>query len=117
MAQIKVQNFGPIKSGLTENEGLVDIRKITLAIKAQQILQTFDNFPKGEFLKTKLKNIVPLNSSIFPEDSIVYELTDSGEIRKLSTYDGLPSDENYLNISLAETNKLFGDLLEIEEQL
>ncbi|MGC8452551.1 MAG: hypothetical protein ACL9RN_05975 [Cylindrospermopsis raciborskii] len=117
MAQIKVQNFGPIKSGLTENEGLVNIRKITLAIKAQQILQTFDNFPKGEFLKTKLKNIVPLNSSIFPEDSIVYELTDSGEIRKLSTYEGLPSDENYLNSCLAETNRFFSDLLEIEEEI
>ncbi|KRH96230.1 MULTISPECIES: AAA family ATPase [Cylindrospermopsis] len=90
---------------------------LTLAIKAQQILQTFDNLPKGEFLKTKLKNIVPLNSSIFPEDSIVYELTDSGEIRKLSTYEGLPSDENYLNSCLAETNRFFSDLLEIEEEI
>jgi len=90
---------------------------LTLAIKAQQILQTFDNLPKGEFLKTKLKNIVPLNSSIFLEDSIVYELTDSGEIRKLSTYEGLPSDENYLNSCLAETNRFFSDLLEIEEEI
>ncbi|WP_219995513.1 AAA family ATPase [Cylindrospermopsis raciborskii] len=35
MAQIKVQNFGPIKSGLVENDGLVDIRKITVFIGNQ----------------------------------------------------------------------------------
>jgi hypothetical protein len=46
-----------------------------------------------------------------------YELTEQGEIRELATYKGLPSDENYLNLSLGETNQLFDDLLEIEEQL
>jgi hypothetical protein len=47
----------------------------------------------------------------------VYELTEKGEIRLLDNYKGLPSDDNYLNLLLAETNQSFDDLLEIEEQL
>ncbi|MFM2065064.1 MAG: hypothetical protein RLZZ507_4735 [Cyanobacteriota bacterium] len=90
---------------------------LTLAIKANQILQNIEGLPNTDLLKSQLGNIVPLTSCVFAEDSIVYELTEKGEINKLSTYEGLPSDENYLNISLAETNKLFNDLLEIEEKI
>ena len=28
---------------------------------------------------------------------------------------GLPSDSNYLNMSLAQTNDMFNDLLDVEE--
>lgn len=35
MSQIKVKNFGPIKSGFTENNGFMDIRKITVFIGNQ----------------------------------------------------------------------------------
>ena len=34
----------------------------------------------------------------------------------LNSYEGLPSDENFLNIQLGETNELFDQLLEIEEE-
>ena len=93
------------------------INYLTLAIKGHQVLRGISSSPNIDLLKQKLEQIVPEVSCISEEDSIIYELTEKGDIRKLSTYDGLPSDENYLNISLAETNKLFGDLLEIEEQL
>jgi hypothetical protein len=44
----------------------------------------------------------------------VYELED-GIIKKLPNFHGIPSDNNYLNKSLADTNSLFDELLEIEE--
>lgn len=93
------------------------INYLTLAIKGHQVLQEIQSSPKADLLKQELNKIVSEVSCISGEDSIVYELTEKGDIRELSTYDGLPSDENYLNTSLAETNNLFGDLLEIEDQL
>ncbi len=46
----------------------------------------------------------------------IYELNDaSGEIIKLPDYKGLPSDENFLNDSLAESNQLFTQLQEIDK--
>lgn len=111
-------------ANLTEGNGLIltthspyIINYLTLAIKAYNILQRFYDNPNNHILKEKLETIVPEESCISEEDVIVYQLTEQGEIKKLPTYDGLPSDENYLNISLAETNQLFDDLLEIEEQL
>ncbi|MFM7576658.1 MAG: ATP-binding protein, partial [Microcystaceae cyanobacterium] len=35
MSQIKVKNFGPIGSGFVENDGFLDIRKITVFIGNQ----------------------------------------------------------------------------------
>ena len=40
-----------------------------------------------------------------------------GSITKLETIDGIPSDKNYLNETLAEGNLLFDSLLEIEQEL
>ncbi|HLP87573.1 MAG TPA: ATP-binding protein [Nostocaceae cyanobacterium] len=93
------------------------INYLTLAIKAHQVLQNIGDSPNRDLLIRKLENVVPVASCVFSEDAIVYELTESGEIKQLSTYEGLPSDENYLNTFLAETNQLFDDLLEIEEQI
>jgi predicted ATPase len=93
------------------------INYLTLAIKGYQVLQKILDLPNSNLLKEQLENIVPQASCVCDEDSIVYELTETGEIIKLSTYEGLPTDENYLNTSLAETNNLFDDLLEIEEQI
>jgi predicted ATPase len=93
------------------------INYLTLAIKGYQVLQKILDLPNSNLLKEQLENIVPQVSCVSDEDSIVYELTETGEIIKLSTYEGLPTDENYLNTSLADTNNLFDDLLEIEEQI
>ena len=35
MSQIKVKNFGPIKAGLLENDGFIDVRKVTIFIGNQ----------------------------------------------------------------------------------
>jgi predicted ATPase len=93
------------------------INYLTLAIKGYQVLQKIIDLPNSNLLKEQLENIVPQVSCVSDKDSIVYELTETGEIIKLSTYEGLPTDENYLNTFLADTNNLFDDLLEIEEQI
>jgi hypothetical protein len=95
------------------------INDLILAIKADKVNQKIlsSSISNADSLQQKLNTIVPKASYIAAEDAIVYELTEQGEIRELATYEGLPSDENYLNLSLAETNQLFDDLLAIEEQL
>jgi len=38
-----------------------------------------------------------------------------GTIKKLEDYKGLPSDENYLNNGLEDSNELFAQLQELEK--
>ncbi len=60
--------------------------------------------------------IVPSKSIMNASDLAIYELKD-GEARLLENYDGIPSDSNFLNQQMAETNYLFDQLLDIEEQI
>ncbi|MBK8566645.1 MAG: ATP-binding protein [Saprospiraceae bacterium] len=93
------------------------INYLTLAVKAKmvndKIQQSSNN--KDE-LKSKLSEIVPIQSIVNSDDLVIYELNEAdGTIIKLDDYRGLPSDENYLNQRLAEGNELFAQLLEIED--
>ncbi|HEX3009679.1 MAG TPA: AAA family ATPase, partial [Bacteroidales bacterium] len=90
------------------------INYLTLAVKTYSIKEKL----KDENIKIKLQEITPLSSVIKPDDLIVYELNEEfGGIKRLETYNGLPSDENLLNERLGETNELFGQLLDIEQSL
>jgi AAA15 family ATPase/GTPase len=85
---------------------------LTLAIKAKTLWQktglTTD-------LQKKLAAIVPQNVCINAKDVVIYSLSEDGTIQLLPTFDGLPSDDNFLNQILAQSNQLFDSLLEIEE--
>ena len=35
MSKIKIQNFGPIKNGLIDNDGFIDIKQVTIFIGNQ----------------------------------------------------------------------------------
>ena len=63
-----------------------------------------------------LAQIVPLKAVIDGKNVVVYELRE-GIIKELPSPEGIPSDKNYLNISLAECNHLFDSLLELEQKL
>jgi predicted ATPase len=65
----------------------------------------------------RLDKVVPLKSLVAATDVAVYQFDDAGNIQKLPNYEGIPSDDNYLNTSLAEGNQLFGSLIEIEQDL
>ena len=88
------------------------INYLTLSVEADKLKLKV----KTEELKRRLNKIVPLNSTLNADDLIVYQLNESnGIIEKLKTYKGLPSDENYLNKGLEESNDLYSELLDIED--
>lgn len=73
---------------------------------------------KSESIINRIGNIIPLESIIHAKDVAIYQLDESlGSISKLGDYEGIPSDKNFLNQFLAEGNRLFDALLEIEEEL
>ena len=85
---------------------------------------------QGEYLEQKLKiknintllsklyKLIPQESLVSANDVSVYQLDEEyGTITRLETIDGIPSDNNYLNKTLAESNLLFDSLLELEQEL
>jgi predicted ATPase len=86
------------------------INYLTLAIKAKKILNKI--LDKCE----ELNKIVPLDACIDADRVCIYEINDNGTIKILRTYNGIPSDENFLNVFLADTNSLYDRLQEIEEE-
>ncbi|MFM8295403.1 MAG: ATP-binding protein, partial [Microcystaceae cyanobacterium] len=60
MSQIKVKNFGPIGSGFVENDGFLDIRKITVFIGNQgtgksniaKLISTFSWLEKSLYIES-----------------------------------------------------------------
>lgn len=93
------------------------INYLSLAIKGNQVLDKIRSSHNGDMLMIKLDHIVPIKSTLKSDDLVIYEMNEStGTIVKLEDYKGLPSDENYLNLKMAETNEMFADLLNIEDQ-
>lgn len=88
------------------------INYLTLAVKAFNVKKLLTESAAIE----KVAAIVPIASTVNPDDLVIYQLNEvTGTISPLGSYKGLPSDENYLNDSLGETNELFAQLLEIEK--
>ncbi len=91
------------------------INYLSIAIQADYLKNKINT---NDSLKEKLNKIVPLKSTISAKDISIYQLDEkSGNIIKLNSYEGIPSDKNFLNESLAEGNNLFDSLLEIEQEL
>lgn len=89
------------------------ISYLSLAAKAGIILEANKN-DKGVI--DALSKIVARDSCLIPHELKVYQIDNKGNVSLLPDYDGTPSDNNYLNISLSEINDLYNDLLEIEDQ-
>ena len=59
----------------------------------------------------QLSEIVPINA----DDLAIYQLKEEdGTIKLLDSYEGIPSDENFLNDEIGRTNELFADLLDLQ---
>ena len=66
----------------------------------------------------QINAVYPIDSSMNPTDIAIYELDEGdGSISLLKTYQGLPSDDNFLNNMLEEANETFVELLEIQQTL
>ena len=90
------------------------INYLTLVVKVSELKEKI----KTDNQKNDLEQIIPLSAIVNAENLSIYELDEkSGYIKLLETYEGLPSDENRLNIMLDESNELFAQLLEIQQQL
>lgn len=90
------------------------INYMSIAVQASFLKEKINN----KSLLKKLDNIVPLKSTISSNDLSIYQLNEKdGVITKLENYKGIPSDNNYLNHSLADGNRLFDSLLEIEQEI
>ncbi len=94
------------------------INFLGIAIQGKYLQGKIENSPKRNELLTRLYDLVPEKSLLSEADLIIYELNElNGSIKKLDTIAGIPSDNNYLNNSLAEGNELFDSLFELEQEL
>ncbi len=91
------------------------INYLTLAVKAESLIDMSMNYKGKVDFKTAISKIIPFTSVVRAIELAIYELDEKGNIIKLGDYKGLPSDENYLNQKMAESNELFANLLEIED--
>lgn len=91
------------------------INYLTLAVKANSLIDKSADYTEESDFKITLSKIVPFNSTVRTNDLLIYELDDKGNIFKLGNYKGIPSDDNYLNNQMGEGNELFGKLLDLEE--
>jgi predicted ATPase len=93
------------------------INYMTIAVKAKQVL---DNLPDSnrEILSSKIAKLISIDSCTSADEVLIYEMEEkTGLIKLLPKYNGIiPSDKNFLNDMLAETNNLFAELQEIEEE-
>jgi predicted ATPase len=88
------------------------INYLTLCVKAEMVNLNLTS----EESRHKMAKIVPLESTLNAGNLVIYELDEKvGSIIKLPDYKGLPSDENYLNSGLEDSNELFAQLQEIEK--
>jgi predicted ATPase len=94
------------------------INHLSIAIQGGHLKNKIDGSDKSEALLKKLNRAIPAESVIIASDVAIYQMNETnGSISKLPDFEGIPSDHNFLNESLAEGNQLFDSLLEIEEEL
>jgi len=89
------------------------IDELSLAVKAGSVLEK----GAGLNIEEAVERILPVTSCLTAEQLAVYEIKDDGCVVELPNYDGLPSDDNFLNASLMESNERFNQLLEIQDGL
>ena len=81
----------------------------TLSVKAASIT------PKTNAAQKRLEEIVPSDSRVAGSYVCIYQIND-GLITELEKFDDMPSDNNMLNRELNDTNELFAQLLELEDE-
>ena len=95
------------------------INYLSTAIQAAYLKNKIDvsDVHHDEDIK-KLNAIVPLKSVVDAKDVVIYQMDEkNGTIKRLPSYEGIPSDKNYLNELLADGNHIFDALLELEETI
>jgi predicted ATPase len=111
-----VNNMAPKNKLIITTHSPYLINYLTIAIKAKQVLDNLLDSNRG-ILSSKIAKLISIDSCINADEVLIYEMEDkTGLIKLLPKYNGIPSDNNFLNNMLAETNDLFAELQEIEEE-
>ncbi len=121
-----------ILNSLLEFNNSTEANKLILTTHSPYIINYLSTAIQGAYLKhkmgetgahnkeelEKLNAIVPLKSVVDAKDVVIYQMDEKdGTIKKLPSYEGIPSDKNYLNEMLADGNHIFDALLELEETI
>lgn len=94
------------------------INYLSIAIQGEYLEREIKKSANKDILLPKLYSLIPKESLISASNVVVYQLDEKdGSVKKLETIDGIPSDKNFLNDTLVESNLLFDSLLEIEQEL
>ncbi|MHA3047729.1 AAA family ATPase [Riemerella anatipestifer] len=94
------------------------INYLSIVIQGEYLESKIKKSSNKDILLSKLYNLIPKEALVSANNVVVYQLDEKdGSVIKLETIDGIPSDKNYLNDTLAEGNLLFDSLLEIEQEL
>lgn len=94
------------------------INYLSIAIQGEYLERKIKKSVNKDVLLPKLYSLIPKESLISASNVVVYQLDEKdGSVKELETIDGIPSDKNYLNDTLVESNLLFDSLLEIEQEL
>ena len=111
-------------ASLLEINNMIDGNQLIMTSHSPYIINYLSLFVKASsFEKTssqelieRLNRIVPAQTHINSAQLSVYEFNDlDGHYARLDDYKGMPSDENYLNEGLMDSNEKFTQLLELEE--
>ncbi|HOT16770.1 MAG TPA: AAA family ATPase [Bacteroidales bacterium] len=94
------------------------INFLSIAIQGSVLYESIKESKEVTVLTKKLEDVIPVRALLKAKDVIIYQMDErSGTIAKLTDYEGIPSDSNFLNQQIHQSNVLFDTLLEIEEEI
>lgn len=94
------------------------INFLSIAIQGSGLHESIKKSNRAPELTKKLEDVVPVKALLKAKDVAIYQMDEKlGTISKLIDYEGIPSDNNFLNQQIRQGNVLFDQLLEIEEEL
>ena len=103
---LKINNEIPANKLIITTHSPYLVNYISVVVEAGNI--------RNEANKEQIGKIIPISALVKSEDLAIYELDEKeGTVRLLGDYNGIPSDENMLNLQIDETNNLFADLLDL----
>lgn len=104
---LKINNEIPANKLIITTHSPYLVNYISVAVEAGNI--------RNEVNKEQIGKIIPISALVKSDDLAIYELDEKeGTVKLLGNYNGIPSDENMLNLQIDETNNLFADLLDLK---
>ena len=107
---LKINNEIPANKLIITTHSPYLVNYVSVAVEAGKLKQ---GATAGK--EEQLNKIVPISSAINADDLVIYQLNEKeGSVELLDSYEGIPSDENFLNDEIGRTNELFADLLDLQ---